>query len=296
MPPRATVLQPSFLQARPVQRMLKSYRRWTWMRRALPDFIIIGAQKGGTTSLYRYLTEHPGIVSAYDKEVHFCDLSFHKGERWYRSHFCLRSHLQAIERRRGQRAITGEASPYYIFHPLAPQRVRAVVPDAKLIALLRNPIDRAYSHFIHSRRRAHEPLETFEEAIEAEPQRLAGEVEKIIASGTYRSRSHQRQSYLARGLYADQLVAWLALFPREQLLILQSEDFFAHTAQRYHDVLRFLGVSDWTLPAYRPANQRAYAPIAAATRRRLQDFFRPHNERLYDLLGRRFDWDDAPAA
>lgn len=150
-----------------------------------PDFLIIGAQKGGTTSLYTYLCQHPRVVGASRIEVHFFDLAYDKGWWWYRSHFPV--HVF----RRGERIVTGEASPYYIFHPLVPERVRKDLPNVKLVAILRNPVDRAYSHYQHVRRNGREPL-SFEEAIEREPPRTEGEAEIISSDDEYQSSAHRR--------------------------------------------------------------------------------------------------------
>lgn len=138
----------------------------------LPDFLIIGAQRCGTISFYRLLCQHPLVEGAARKEVHYFDLHFQKGEEWYRSFF--------PEAEREDR-VTGESSPYYIFHPLSAERAARLVPGARLIVLLRNPVDRAYSHYQHGLRRGYETLPTFEQALEAEPGRLAGEREKILA-------------------------------------------------------------------------------------------------------------------
>src|SRR5579863_6754349 len=116
--------------------------------RLLPDFMIIGTQKGGTTSLYNYLIDHPNISSIFKKEPHFFDFNFYKGVSWYRAHFPSLLEKYYSERVHGQKFITGEASPYYLYHPLVPQRIKETMPTAytKFIVLLRNPIDRAYSH------------------------------------------------------------------------------------------------------------------------------------------------------
>ncbi len=259
--------------------------------RLLPDFLIIGAQKCGTTSLYNYLIEHPWVAPSVTKEVHFFDHAFARGLAWYRRQFpsLLEKRYARIVLRRG--LITGEASPYYIFHPHAPQRVWAALPDAKLIVLLRNPVDRAFSHYQHSVRSGKETL-PFEEAIEKEGERLQGELERMLADERYRSMAHQAYSYLSRGIYIDQLRAWLRLFPAEQVLILNSEEFYANPAAIYRQTLEFLGLPAYELHEYKRYDHGGYhAKMDGAIRRRLVDDFRPHNQRLYDFLGRRFDWD-----
>ena len=257
---------------------------------AKPDFLVIGAQKGGTTSLYAYLCRHPDVVPARTKEIQYFSEHFARGPSWYRGHFPA---LVAREPGRllgAGRLRTGEATPYYLFHPHAPRRVRAALPGVKLIALLRNPIDRAYSHH-----RYHTVLgdetQGFEDAIAAEPVRLAGELEKMRADEGHVSDAYRNFSYLARGLYAEQLERWLAHFPREQLLVLQSERFFADPAHGTRRVLRFLDLPPHELDAYEAANVGRYEGMSPATRARLADYYREPNERLYALLGERFDWE-----
>ncbi|MEJ2557594.1 MAG: sulfotransferase domain-containing protein, partial [Anaerolineae bacterium] len=134
---------------RAVVKGIQHYRLITRFMRVLPDFLIIGAQKCGTDSLFRYLGGHPCIKLASSKEAHYFDLKFDKGINWYRSHFPLIPYKYSVKRLRKQDLITGEATPYYLFHPHAPGRAAAIVPHVKLIVLLRNPADRAYSHYNH---------------------------------------------------------------------------------------------------------------------------------------------------
>ena len=119
----------------------------------LPGFLIIGAQKSGTTTLFAMLGTHPQLTRPTDKEVHYFSLHYERGEAWYRRHF------------KGE--IAFEASPYYIFHPAAPERIRATIPNAKLIAILRDPVQRSISHYFHSVLKGHETLPMLE-ALHAE--------------------------------------------------------------------------------------------------------------------------------
>src|SRR5215208_8528317 len=129
-----------------------TYGKATAKLRPLPDFLILGAQKAGTTALYAYLRWHPQITGPSFKEVSFFDRHYARGERWYRAHLPMR-----------RSSIVGEASPSYLFHPLAPERVAQMLPNARLVALLRNPVDRAFSHYQHEVALGREPL-SFEAA------------------------------------------------------------------------------------------------------------------------------------
>jgi hypothetical protein len=186
-------------------------------------------------------------------------------------------------------SITGEASPYYSFYPHTPQRIFQKYPSMKLIFLVRNPIDRAYSHYYHERRLRIEPL-TFEGAISKENERLEGELEKIMADGSYSSFNHQHYAYISRGIYIDQLCAWFSTFPRTQILVLKSEDLFSLPQQILSRALDFLDLPGWTLKKAYKVNSLDYPQMSKITRDRLLDFYRSHNQRLFDFLGIDYGW------
>src|SRR5690606_20854753 len=144
----------------------------------LPDFIILGAQKAGTTTIYDNLVKHPDVKPCDIKEVHFFDRNWLKAANWYRAHFPLRTGKEADGN--PGKWITGDGSPYYLFHPQVPARVKQICPSSRLIVILREPVERAYSHYQHEKRKDREPL-SFEDAIATEEQRLVGEAEKLAA-------------------------------------------------------------------------------------------------------------------
>jgi hypothetical protein len=268
-----------------------------------PEFVIIGAQKAGTTSLYDYLVQHPCIAPARTKEVHFFDHHFARGIGWYARRFSTQREKKRAGKPLGHELITGEASPYYLFHPHVPKRIKETLPNARLIVLLRNPVSRAFSHYnmnvskktyknpetVHSLTRETLP---FDEAIEAEEERIAGEWEKMQADENYRSTALQLYSYKARGIYVDQLKMWLELFPREQLLILNSEKFARNTTEVWSQVLDYLELPQWQPENFGRSNEGKYAdPMKPETRAALVEYFRPHNARLYDFIGETYDWD-----
>jgi hypothetical protein len=267
---------------------LTRFRFVTGPLRVLPDFIIIGAQKSGTSSLYGCLIGHPSIPRALRKEVHFFDVNFANGMDWYRAHFPT-TFYKAVTRL-ARPVLIGEASPYYLFHPHAAQRVAAALPAVRLIVMLRNPVDRAYSAYHHQVRNGSETL-SFEAALDAEPTRLEKETAMMSADATYNSYNHRHFSYLARGVYLDQLLNWTRVFPREQILILRSEDFFADPDAGLERSLRFLGLPTWQPRRFPRYNEATYAPMAAHLRPRLVDYFAPHNRRLEAFLGYSLNWD-----
>jgi len=247
--------------------------------RALPDAVILGAMKSGTSSLHNYLVQHPGVVEPLRKEVHYFDMNFDRGEAWYRAHFG----------RAGESGLNLDSSPYYLFHPAVPQRLAALLPEARLIVLLRDPVRRAYSHYWHERDKGRETL-SFEDAVAAEAERL-GDSQQRLADGTLeRSPEHQHFSYLARGRYAEQLERWFAVVPRERFLVLRFEDLARDPLGVLNHALDFLGLPGAAAVSLEARNTRRYPPMAEATAARLREHFEPHNRRLEALLGRPLGW------
>lgn len=244
-----------------------------------PDYLIIGAQKGGTTVLHDCIQQHPQVVKK-PGEVHFFDVSFAKGPQWYKERFPPRPQPDHL---------IGDKSPYYLFHPLVPERVHSLYPHVKILIVLRNPVDRAYSHFwMNKRKEGKEPLETFEEAIEAEQMRLAGSEAKIKKHPNFNSKEHRVYSYLARGKYVKQIKRWMEYFPRKQILVISSTDLRNQPAKTMKKVYTFLGLAPF-VPRVRVTHSN-YPPMNPETRTRLSNSYRPYNEELEKLLGRQFSW------
>jgi hypothetical protein len=259
----------------------RRFRALTASRRALPDFLIIGTQKGGTTSLYHYLSQHPDVLKAYRKEVHYFDsYRYHRGPLEYRAMFPLQASLDR-RAKRGRPAITGEATPSYLWYPTAPERVAALVPHAKLVVLLRDPRSRAFSQYRQNVRWNVEPL-SFGEALDAERDRLRAPLEQVMAGvDGDRGTPLYRYSYATRGHYADQLDRWHRHFPAEQFLILRSVDFLRDPEAGYREVCRFLGVPE-VLPAQFDVRnaQGSAPPLDDDVRNRLTEVFEDDLDRL----------------
>jgi len=233
-------------------------RRFSAGMRSLPDFLIIGAQKCGTTSLYAQLCEHPKIGSAFEKEVRYFNNHYEKGLNWYKAHFPLRVTKRLVGWKDGIGLKSGEGEPSYLPNPVVPQRVFDLIPNVRLIVMLRNPVDRAYS------------LPT------ADNKRLG----------------NLHYSYLPRGIYVDQIRSWMSIFPREQFLIIRAEDFFSDAQTIYDDVLDFLRLPGHRLRQTRRRNVGSYTDkMSDEVRMELVNYFRPHNSRLYEYLDRDFLWD-----
>jgi hypothetical protein len=268
---------------RPLRRLRTEYRELTGPLRGLPSALIIGAQKGGTTFLFDQLVRHPDVLAPLNKEIHYFDLNYGRGLTWYRARFPYGYQLRA-------RAMTLDASPYYLAHPLVPQRATELLPGAKLIVLLRNPVDRAFSHYQHEVRGGRESL-SFPEAIEREAERLAGEEERLRLEPAYYSYNHHRYSYMLRGVYIEQLRRWAQHFDRSQLLVLQSERLFRNPAAAIAAVHGFLGLRPQRLERYEPSYQGNYqSSMSAELRAGLLAYFEPYNRDLFQWLGQEFDW------
>lgn len=264
-------------------------RDLTAAHRILPSFIIIGAQRCGTTSLYDYLSHHPQIIPSPVKELFYFDDYYTRPINWYKSFFPTEKQKEKLERDLVARVITGEASPSYFFHPYAAKRIKETLPDVKLILVLRDPIERAYSHYNHIKRLNREPL-SFEEALAKELERITPDIEKLAKDEFYKADQRRDYSYLTRGYYAKQLKEWFKHFPKEQLLIVQSEEFYRETPKVYNEIVEYLGLNSYTLPTFEAKNALKYAKMAPETKEKLKAYFAPKNEELYELLGKRFDW------
>ncbi|MGE5660180.1 MAG: tetratricopeptide repeat protein [Actinomycetota bacterium] len=239
-----------------------------------PNFIIIGSQRCGTTSLYSYLIKHPEIVSPLKKEIDFWSWHFHRGIDWYLAHFPPLP--------QGRLFLTGEASPSYFDYREAPERLYNTCSEIKLILLLRNPIDRAISQY-HRWVDLNWEYRSFEEAIAEEMERLKKQPENIIEK--------EPGNYIARGLYIEFIKKWLHLFPREQILILKSEDFYANASTTVKQVLDFLKLPEYQLSEYKNANPGSYSPLSESMRQMLREYFQPYNQELEEYLGLQFNWE-----
>jgi hypothetical protein len=269
--------------------IFKIFYSITGSSHVLPDFYILGGQKCGTTSMFMYLTRHPAILSPNAKDIRFFDKYFFKGVNWYRVNFPSKSRKSLLGKS-FKHVLTGEGTERYFDHPHAPQRIKQVTPHAKFIILLRNPIDRSYSHYKMISRRHAESL-PFEKAIQEED-RIIPLYQKMIDDPSYYSDIYFRHGYLHRGIYVDKIKHWMEIFPKEQFLIIQSEEFFRDPSKIYNQVLDFLGVENFELDTYRTYGKvNKNRKIDSIFYNELLDYFKPHNQRLYELLGRKFDWE-----
>ena len=243
-----------------------------------PNFLVIGVKKGGTTSIYNYLIQHPQILPGIKKEIDFWSSYFHRGLDWYRAHF------PAIPE--SEKLLTGEASPSYFDSPDSPSRLFHFFPKIKLIVLLRNPADRTISSYYHEVRLKAENI-SVEEVINSRLEKLIK-----ISSSLAREKDYwnYRGDYIASSVYLDWLKEWLNIFPREQLLILPSEEFYSDPKTTMKQVFNFLDLPDYQIQDYPKFNAGSYASISKSLRQKLNDYFQSHNQRLEEYLGMKFGW------
>jgi hypothetical protein len=271
----------------------RSYGRLTAPGRMLPNFLICGGQRCGTTSMYRALSQHPAVLKAVlHKGVHYFDVAYRHGMRWYQGHFPLRRTAARVSERLGGVDVQAfESSPYYLYHPLAAGRLATDLPGVKLIVLVRDPVERAYSQHAHEVARGFEPELDFGRALALEPSRLRGQTERLARDPYAYSFAHQHHAYRARGEYIRYLQRIAAVVERDRILVLDSEDFFARPESVYDTVLDFLGLPNLGYPQFEQHNARPRsAPMDPLLRKELAEHYRRFDDRLAEWLGRELAW------
>jgi Sulfotransferase domain len=280
----------------PVKRVVhlgsRSYGRLTAAGRMTPSFLICGGQRCGTTSLYRALAAHPVVLKAVlHKGVHYFDTSYRRGMAWYRGHFPLQRTADKVSDRYGVPARTFESSPYYMYHPQAAARIARDLPYAKVVVLVRDPVERAYSQHAHEVARGFEQERDFGSALALEPARLHRQEELLAQDPDYYSFAHQHHAYRARGEYARYLGGMAQHLGRERIHVVESERFFADPEPAYDEVLDFLGLPNLGRPPFERHNARPRAAdMDPGIRRDLSAHYAPHDEALATWLGRMPIW------
>ena len=253
--------------------------------RSLPDFVIIGTARSGTTSLYNNICQHPCVLPAAYDELGFFDSNFHLGLNWYRSLFPT-NFSKWLLKRKMKFAITGEDTPFYIWSPSVAKRILKILPNVKLIVLFRNPIDRAYSNYHLGIRAGSENL-SFEDAIQTELENLK-ESEK---DSKYNIEKYTiPRSYISKGIYVEQLKIWLKLFKREQLFITSSENFELNPEETLNQIFNFLQIPNHKIINLKKYKVASYPKMKDETRMFLVNFYKKFNDELFELIGKEFDW------
>ena len=279
---------------------IRGYGKLTAGQRPDPEFLIIGAKRGGSTSFYFDLLRHSHVCPLFPapehlpkaeatKGIHYFDTHYAKGERWYRSYLPSRSARRRLEHRVGAPVITGEASPYYLFHPGAAARAAALLPDARIIAVLRDPVMRTYSHWKERRRNGLEEL-SFADALAAEDDRIGDVDERLAAVPGFRSYAHENLSYARQSEYDTALARWYDHYPADRVLVLASEEYYADPQAELDRASGFLGLAPERTASGDVRNAAAGDDLEPELRARLAERFAPHNAALERLTGRSFPW------
>ena len=254
---------------------------WSSSLRVLPNLVVIGVVRSGTTSFYHYLSQHPSIIkSAYD-ELGYFDSNYDLGLNWYKSLFPTIFEKKKVEEKNGK-FITYDVTPCYIYNEKVPKRIQKIIPDSKLILILRNPVDRAYSNYFITKQN-----KKFEDII-IEEKEILKTIDRKNKEEYYK---FVHTSLLSRGFYAEQLEKWFKIFPRNQILIIKSEDFAIQTNKIMNEIFNFLGLENFNILDNSKKNKIMYEPMKEETRRELIEYFRPYNEKLYSMINRNFDWE-----
>ena len=265
------------------------FRRTTAPLRVLPTAILVGASKSGTSALATYLAQHRAFSQPFFKEAHFFNADVRRGRLYYRAFFPTVIHRWVVQAS-GRQLVTGDFTPSYYYCPHAPRQIREQVGDVKILMMLRNPIDRAFSHYKSAVLTGLEHG-TFEEALAREEGRVRGEIERMRDEEGYHSLPFFRHAYVRRGYYADYVPGWLERFSPENVLILIFEDFVKAPDAILGQTCRFLNLDPLHLKTYPKINASpSQDRCDPATRERLEETFRPYNERLTQLLGRSLPW------
>lgn len=272
-----------------VQRRGRAAGQWwgerTASKRPLPDFLVIGGQRCGTTSLFRALMAHEQIRRPImHKGVNYFDLNYFRGEDWYRGHFPVREGGEATNTR------VFDSSGYYMWHPMAAQRIARDLPGVKIIAMVRDPVERAYSAYKHELARGFEWEKDFGRALDLEDARLEGEIERLVADPRYYSFNHRHHAYRHRGEYAALLAPFIDGLGRDQVHIVQSEAFFAEPEDEFLQITKFLEIEPKLPERFDRYNARPGAGLSAEVRERLATHYAPHDDALADLLGQTPRW------
>ena len=255
--------------------------------RVLPDFLVIGAKRCGTTSLFYHLPEHPCISKSPHDNMGFFNDNFHLGINWYKSFFPTIFTRNKIKSKFGD-FLAFDVTTKYMEEESTANNVYQTKPNTKIIIILRNPVDRAYSQY-HLNVRQTAESRSFEDAMEENMNELNKEShERYEIKPKF---SAEGNNYLKKGLYAQQLRHWLNIFPMESMLILSTEEFESNQQIIYNKIFKFLNISQFEVKNTEKMEKGIYPPMKSETRNLLLDYFRPYNRELFELINMEFYWD-----
>lgn len=262
-------------------------RRLTSFVRILPDFIIIGTSKSGTTTLYSYLQQHPYIQPSYSKEIDYFDKKFDKGIMWYKSFFDTRI-AKFFKQKQNRNYLTGHVCDAF-YHKKSAKRIKETLPNVKLILILRDPISRAASHYNQSVKKNREKLK-FNEAINLQLKNDCGVEEKKLLHFSKKFNVDPENFYLSAGIYSPRLENFLKFFNKTNLLIIKSEDLFSDPKNVLNDICKYLEIPNYQNIDYQHLNVSEKIEIEPSLKKELENYYKKYNSKLEELAGSKFNW------
>jgi hypothetical protein len=263
------------------------FHRITSPLRDYPDFIILGNSFCAKTLLYNYLTQHRLILkNIFEESAFFVDY-YEKGSSWYKANFPLKIQKSLLKRKSGKIPLVGETInlPYYEI----PERVHKLIPNPKIIVILRDPIDRAYASYSSLVKKGIELL-TFEEAVLKKIDRWA-DVNQKLTENQIEGLEEKISTYLSNSIYVYDIKNWIKYFPKEKMLFLKSEDLFEKPLETVNNTLEFLGLEPLVHLVNYSERLENTQLINTKIKEDLNKFFKPYNKLLYELLGCDLGWD-----
>jgi hypothetical protein len=266
-----------------------------------PSFLIIGAQKAATSSLYSYLIQHPNLVPAKNKEVNFfnVDSNYYQGKKWYHAQF--HRYINPLKRH-----VTLEATPEYLYIPFVAERIAKYNPNMKFIVVFREPVSRAYSAWnmfrkLHASGKVPSVIEksyienipnNLKEILFAKEYPSFEEVVKLEMKYMEEKNAPLEPSFLRRGIYVTQLEQYFKYFKQEQFLFLEFNEATKELPLTLHKISTFLQLPDyqWQNLDLTIANQGNYEEKKAPMAEQLAQFYAPHNQKLFQLIHQKYDW------
>ena len=250
--------------------------------RTIPNFIVIGVKRCGTTTLYEQLSEHPCIEKSAHDNLGFFNNNFELGMNWYKSHFVTNFRKKEIERKYGKFA-TYDVTSSYIQKKKTAQNIFKTLPNVKLILILRNPTDRAYSEYNQNIIDENESRD-FRELIKQE----INEIENMENDNL--EFSSNKINLVKKGIYEKQISPWLEIFPRKQILIISTEEFGEKTTETYDKIFRFLELPKYKIKNKERHRKGTYEAMDDKTRKILDDFYESYNSKLFQKIEETFRW------
>jgi hypothetical protein len=278
-------MKPKLWQMIYYQLIKRHYFGITSQSRVLPDFLIIGAKRCGTTSLFTNLPKHPSIINSHHDNMGFFNDNFHLGVNWYKSFFPTQAFMEKSKKKYGT-SLSFDTTTTYMEHSSTAENVKKTKPDMKIIIMLRNPIDRAYSQYNRTIKIDGIKSRNFEDVVMTEIEKLSDH--KNTSFQILRDESN----YIKKGLYYEQLKPWFELFPRKNIGIFSTEDFKNDSQKTYDKIFDFLELTEFIINDNEIMEKGNYSPMDKKTRNFLSNFYKSHNEKLFQLIEQKFEWDD----